>query len=200
MSARPKLAAIVLAAGRSTRMGSNKLLAEYGGKPLVRHVVETAIACGAEPVLVVVGHEADAVAIALGGLDITLVRNPDYADGLSTSLRAGIAAMPQGHDGAVVLLGDMPKVSSTLVRRLIAAFEGQPGGIAAVPVHDGEWGNPVVLAAALFADVADLEGDAGARKLLRGRADDVIEVPVSDPAVIVDVDTPEALARLRRER
>ena len=105
--------------------------------------------------------------------------------------------MPAGVDGAVVLLGDMPAVTATLVRRLIAAFGAEPAAVAAVPVLDGEWGNPVVLAASLFPDVAALDGDAGARKLLQSRRDLVVEVAVSDTAVTLDVDTPDVLAALR---
>lgn len=200
MSTTPRLAALVLAAGRSTRMGAeNKLLAELDGKALVRHVAEAAAGCGAEPVVVITGHDADAVEAQLAGLPIQFVRNPDYAEGMSTSLRLGVGALPTGLDGAIVLLGDMPLVSASLLRRLVAAFDAEPGGIAAVPLHEGEWGNPVILAAALFPEIGTLQGDAGARKLLVLHADRVIEVPVSDPAVAVDVDTPEVLQGLRQK-
>jgi molybdenum cofactor cytidylyltransferase len=198
MTATPRLAAIVLAAGRSTRMGPiNKLTAELDGTPLVRHAAAAACGCGASPVLVVTGHEAKAVQDALAGLPVLFVHNPDFAQGLASSLRIGIGAVPAGIDGAVVLLGDMPAVTATLVRRLIAAFGAEPAAVAAVPVHDGEWGNPVVLAASLFPDVAALDGDAGARKLLQSRRDAVVEVAVSDAAVTLDVDTPDVLAALR---
>ncbi|MHB2168260.1 nucleotidyltransferase family protein [Alsobacter sp. R-9] len=190
------IGAIVLAAGRSSRMGSNKLLADLAGRPMVRHVAEVALDCGAAPVLVVTGHEEAAVRTALDGLDVTFVANPAYADGLSTSLKAGIGALPEDVDGAVVLLGDMPLVRAAFIRRLVAAFEAEPGGCAAVPLHDGAWGNPVVLARALFAEVAGLSGDAGARRLLEAHRDTVIEVPADD-SVLVDADTPDALKALR---
>jgi molybdenum cofactor cytidylyltransferase len=193
-----RIAALVLAAGRSTRMGgANKLLQDYAGKSLVRRTVENALLCGAAPVLVVTGYEAEAVEAELAGLAVTLVRNPDYAQGLSTSLKVGVRALPDSVDGVVVMLGDMPLVDCHVVRRIVAAFEAAPGSVAAVPVHDGEWGNPVVLARALFADVESLAGDAGARKLLERRRDAVIEAPISDAAVAVDVDTPAALEKLR---
>ncbi|WP_367278261.1 NTP transferase domain-containing protein [uncultured Alsobacter sp.] len=192
------IAAVVLAAGRSTRMGAtNKLTADYDGKALVRRVAEAALETGASPVLVVCGHERDEVCACLDGLDVTVIENPAFAEGLSTSLRAGIAALPEDVDAAVVMLGDMPLVRPVHVRRLAAAFEAEPGGIAAVPVHDGEWGNPVILARALFAEVATLEGDAGARKLLQAHKDKVIEVPIGEDAVSTDIDTPEALEALR---
>jgi molybdenum cofactor cytidylyltransferase len=194
----PGIAAIVLAAGRSTRMGAtNKLTADLDGKALVRRVAETALEAGAAPVVVVCGHERDAVCACLSGLGVTVVDNPAYAEGLSTSLKAGIAALPEETDGVVVMLGDMPLVAPAHVRRLVAAFEAEPAGLAAVPVHDREWGNPVVLARALFAEVASLGGDAGARKLLLAHRDKVIEVPIGEEAVSLDVDTPEALAALR---
>ncbi len=195
-----RIAAIVLAAGRSSRMGpANKLVADLGGKPMVRHAAEAAIDSGASPVVVVCGHEEPAVRAALAGLDVRFVSNPAHAEGLSTSLKAGIAALPEETDGVVVMLGDMPLVRAAFIRRLVAAFEAEPGGLAAVPIHDGDWGNPVVIARALFADVAGLTGDAGARKLLEQRKDTVIEVPADD-SVMLDADTPDALEALRRRQ
>lgn len=193
-----RIAAVVLAAGRSSRMGDvNKLLADVGGKPMVASVVEAALDSGASPVIVVCGHAEADLRAALTGLDVQVVSNPDFAQGLSTSLKAGIAALPETCDGAVILLGDMPLVRSAFVRRLVAAFEAEPAGVAAVPIHDGDWGNPVVIARALFAEIDGLTGDAGARKLLEAHKDMVIEVPADD-AVLVDADTPDALEALRR--
>lgn len=190
------VAAIVLAAGRSTRMGGpNKLLALLEGKPLVRHAVEAALASPARPVIVVTGHQGEAVRAALAGAAVTVVRNPAFAEGLATSLQAGIRALPDGAEAAVVLLGDMPRVSAPLVARLIAAFAAQPQAGAVVPVHAGRRANPVLIARALFPDVLRLAGDEGARRLLAARAD-VVEVPTDDLAVTLDVDTPEALAAL----
>src|SRR6185503_18669432 len=111
-----RIAAILLAAGRSTRMGGpNKLLAEIGGKPLVRIAAVEALASRAREVIVVTGHQREAVAAALQGLPVKLVHNPDFAEGLSTSLRAGLAAVPAEADGIVVCLGDMPQVTATLI-------------------------------------------------------------------------------------
>jgi molybdenum cofactor cytidylyltransferase len=191
------IAAIILAAGRSTRMGSNKLMEDLKGKPLLRHVAEAALASQARPVLVVTGHEHQRVHAALGGLDVTFVHNPDYADGLSTSLKAGVAALAANVTGVVVMLGDMPMVTSETIIKVIAALEASPHRIAAVPVHDGEWGNPVLLSRALFAEVEHLQGDSGARKLLAARVGDVLEVAVPSDAVLIDMDTPAALAKAR---
>ncbi len=191
------IAAIILAAGRSTRMGSNKLLEELDGKALVRHVADAALGSIARSVWVVTGHEGESVRARLDGLGIRFVHNPDFALGLSTSLKAGVMALPAEAKGVVVLLGDMPRVTSEVINFVIQAFEAQPQAIAAVPVYQGEWGNPVLLSRSLFGAVAALQGDAGARKLLNGRAGEVFEVPVSNDAVLIDLDTPEALARAR---
>jgi molybdenum cofactor cytidylyltransferase len=180
-------------------MGSNKLMEELQGKPLVRHVAEAALASNTHPVVVVTGHESGRVRAALDGLDVHFIHNPDFADGLSTSLKAGVAALPAEVTGVVVMLGDMPFVELDVINSVIRAFEERPQAIAAVPVHRGEWGNPVLVSRVLFGDIAKLQGDAGARKLLAGRSGQVLEVPVTNDAVLVDLDTPEALAKVRFE-
>ena len=194
------VAAIVLAAGRSTRMGGpNKLLAEIDGKPLVRLAVEQALASAARPVIVVTGHQRDRVEAALAGLDVTFVHNPDYADGLSTSLKAGIAAVPPQADGAIVCLGDMPQVDAKLIDRLIAAFDPEKGALVVVPVMDGKRGNPVVWSRRFFPELGGLGGDVGARHLIASYPEAVAEVPVAGRGALFDVDTPDALDELRAE-
>ena len=189
-----RVAAIVLAAGRSTRMGGpNKLLAEIGGRTLVRIAVEQALASRARPVIVVIGHQRAEVAAALSGLDVVLVDNPDFAQGLSTSLKAGIAAVPEGIDGAIVCLGDMPQVDAGLIDRLVAAFDPAKGALIVVPSFAGKRGNPVVWSRRFFADLAAIEGDVGARHLIAGYREATVEVEVKDKAALVDIDTPEAL-------
>jgi molybdenum cofactor cytidylyltransferase len=196
----PKVAAIVLAAGRSTRMGGpNKLLAEISGKPLVRIAVEQALASRANPVIVVTGHEHARIEAGLAGLRIRLVHNPDFAEGLSTSLKAGLAAVPPEADGAIVCLGDMPQVSAALIDRLVAAFDPEHGAMVVVPTIDGKRGNPVVWSRRFFADLAALEGDIGARHLIATYAEVVSEVPVRDAAALTDIDTPEALRAVKAE-
>jgi molybdenum cofactor cytidylyltransferase len=193
------IAAIVLAAGRSTRMGAaNKLLADVGGSPMVRHVVEAAQASRTRPVLVVTGHQADEVRAALAGLDIVFVANPGYAAGLSTSLKAGIAAVPDGAGGALVLLGDMPRIGTEHIDALLAAFAAASPRAIIVPTHRGRRGNPVLWPRAYFAEIMQLEGDAGARRLLALHADDVREVDLGSDAIFFDVDTPEVLARVQK--
>jgi molybdenum cofactor cytidylyltransferase len=194
------VAGIVLAAGRSTRMGGpNKLLAEIGGKPLVRIAAEQALASRAKPVVVVTGHQRVEVEAALKGLKVTFAHNPDYAEGLSTSLKAGIAALPADVDGAIVCLGDMPQVDARLIDRLIAAFDPAKGALVAVPTIEGKRGNPVVWSRRFFGDLAKLDGDVGARHLIASYPEAVVEVPMTGRGALVDVDTPDALSAVKAE-
>jgi molybdenum cofactor cytidylyltransferase len=194
------IAAIVLAAGRSTRMGgSNKLLAEIGGKPLVRIAVEEALGSRAKPVIVVTGHERERVEAALAGLPVRLVHNSDFAQGLGTSLRTGIAAVPAEVDGAIVCLGDMPQVDAALIDRLIAAFDPAKGALAVVPTIEGRRGNPVLWSRRFFQDLMAIEGDVGARHLIGRYGEAVVELPVTGKGALVDVDTPEALRGVKAE-
>jgi molybdenum cofactor cytidylyltransferase len=197
------IAAVVLAAGKSSRMGGpNKLLAEIGGKPLVRHVVDAALASRARPVVVVTGHQRDKVEAALAGLPVKFVHNPRFADGLGTSLKAGIAALgglPAEADGAIVCLGDMPQVDASLIDRLIGAFDPDHGALVVVPTIDGKRGNPVVWSRRFFPDLMAVEGDVGARYLIGRYTEAVAEVPLTGTAALTDVDTPEALEAVRAE-
>jgi molybdenum cofactor cytidylyltransferase len=190
------VAAIILAAGQGTRFGAeSKLLADLAGKPLVRHVAEAALGSKSVPVLAVLGHRSEEVEAVLP-LGVRRVENPDYALGLSTSLRAGFAALDPAAQAAVVLLGDMPQVTPELIDRLIEAWIGAGRPAAVVPTHQGRRGNPVLLSAALAPEIATLSGDTGAGALLRARSD-VHELPVTVASILADVDTPEALAALR---
>lgn len=192
------LAGIVLAAGSSLRTGAiDKLLVEVDGRPMVRRVVETALAAGLDPVVVVTSNTGAAVRAAVAGLPVTIVEN-EAAAGLSTSLRRGAAAVPAAAAGVAVLLGDMPWVEPATVRALIHAFDPSEGRAVCVPIHEGRRGNPVVWAARFFPEIAELEGDEGARALLTIHAAEVHVVAVDDPGILRDVDTPEDLAVLRR--
>jgi molybdenum cofactor cytidylyltransferase len=194
------IAAVVLAAGRSTRMGGpNKLLAEISGRPLVRIAVEQALASRAKPVIVVTGHERERVEAALKGLPVQFVHNPDFAVGLGGSVRTGIAAVPAAADGAIVCLGDMPQVDGALIDRLIAGFAPEQGALAVVPTIDGQRGNPVLWSRRFFPDLMAIEGDVGARNLINRYGEAVVEVPVTGKGALVDVDTPEALRGVKAE-
>jgi molybdenum cofactor cytidylyltransferase len=195
-----EVAALVLAAGRASRYRAaggaeaTKLVAEYRGEPLVRWAVGAALASRARPVVVVTGHARAEVEAALAGLPLRFVHNPDYADGLATSLRAGVGALPGNAAGAVVLLGDMPEASASVVDALIAGFEAAPEALAAVALYAGKRGNPVLLGRGLFAQVERLQGDEGARGLLAALPTErLASVEVAEAGVTKDVDRPEDL-------
>ena len=199
-----RVAAVVLAAGRSTRMSTklgavNKMLAEIGGKPLVRIATEQALASRAKPVIVVTGHERDKVEQALQGLDVRFVHNPDFADGLAGSVKTGISAVPPDSDAAIVCLGDMPQVDSGLIDKLLAAFDPERGALVVVPSIDGRRGNPVVWSRRFFNDLMAITGDIGARHLIGQYAEAVVEVPVAGEAALTDVDTPESFSAVKAE-
>lgn len=191
---RPVVAAVLLAAGAGRRMGGpNKLLAEIDGVSLVRRVAEAALASRAGGVVVVTGHDAEAVAHALTGLPLGFVVNPDHAGGMSTSLRAGIRALEPQVDGALVLLGDMPFVTAAVIDGLVEAFAASKGEAVVAPVHDGRRGNPVLWPRRCFAALMAVEGDKGGRDILAAEGAAVVEVEC-DSEVGLDLDTPEALA------
>jgi len=199
-SAGRSVAAIVLAAGRSTRMGGpNKLLEMISGKPLVRIAAEQALSSRASPVVVVSGHERARVEAALAGLDVRLVHNPDYPQGLSTSVKAGLAALPPESEAAIVCLGDMPQVTSALIDRLIAAFDPERNALVVLPTFSGKRGNPVLWSRRFFPELIALEGDVGARHLIGAYPEVVTEVPVENAAAMVDIDTPDALRAAKAE-
>lgn len=193
-------AAVILAAGRSSRMGEgvNKLLAEVGGRPVIRRVAEAALASRARPVIVVTGHERARVEAALAGLDVIFVHNPDHATGMASSLRAGIAAVPETVAGALVVLGDMPLLAPGLLDRLMDAHAPTAGRLIAAPVEGGQRGHPVLWSRRFFGELSALEGDVGARAILAANAELVAEVPVTaEEGAFLDVDTPRLLAEAR---
>jgi molybdenum cofactor cytidylyltransferase len=192
------VAAIVLAAGRGLRFGAgeNKLLVELDGIPLLRRVVGAALASRACRTVVVTGHARADVEAALSGMSVVFAHNPDFERGLASSLRVGVSAVGDA-TGALALLGDMPGVRAGTLDALIAAFEQSgPGCPAVIPVKEGRRGNPVLLGRVLFPLLAGLEGDAGARQLLKSNPG-VVETPVDDDAIHADVDTRDDLDRLR---
>ncbi len=194
----PRIAAVILAAGRSQRMrGGNKLLEPIGGRPLVVRAAEAALASEAAPVIVVTGHQHEQVAAALRPLGVRLVHNRDFRDGLSSSVHAGLSAVPPGHDGAVLMLGDMPDVDGALVDRLLAAFDPVEGRAIVVAAHGGTRGNPVLFARRYFPDILRIAGDTGARHVVDSHDEAVCEIECPTRAPLVDLDTPEALAERR---
>ena len=195
----PRIAAVVLGAGKSSRMGAtNKLTTEVDGTPMIARAVEAASGNSLSPIVVVTGHEAEKVKAALAGQPVSFVHNPDYAEGLSTSLRAGVRALPDDIDAVLVCLGDMPDISADHVARLIAAFDPDEGRTICVPTVAGKRGNPILWGASFLPEFASLKGDTGARHLLGEHAEAVCEVPMPDDAALRDIDTPEELAAHRK--
>jgi molybdenum cofactor cytidylyltransferase len=195
MNRTAKIAAIVLAAGRSSRMlPRNKLLEPYRGNSIIASVAETAIASGADPVIVVTGFDVSRIVEAIKGLNVTVVHNARFEEGLSTSLRVGLDALPPGIDGALVLLGDMPEINGGILKALTSAF-ANPQAIC-VPVRKGRRGNPVLWGAAYFTEMMRIAGDVGAKEVLAEYSDALVEVPIASDAIFADLDTPADLARL----
>lgn len=193
-----RIAALVFAAGQSRRMGrTNKLLAKIDGAAMVRRVVDTVTASNAQPVLVVTGHQSKRVRDALKGCPVGFVENPDYAEGISASLRHGLAALPDDVDGVLICLGDMPRVSAGTLNRLIEAFDPEEADAICVPVHRGKRGNPVLWTRRYFAEMREISGDVGAKHLIGKYSEALHEVDMSEDGVLIDVDSPDALAALK---
>ena len=190
------VAAVVLAAGRSQRLGSrNKLLTPLGGKPIVAHVVDAALASRARPVVVVTGHQPDEVRAALSGRDVRFVHNPDFATGMASSLRSGIAALDDA-SGALICLGDMPLVTRDHLNALIDAFDPAGDETILVPTWERKRGNPVLWSRRHFAELCGISGDVGARGLLDHHPNAIRSVAMPDDGVTLDADTEAALALL----
>lgn len=191
-----RVAALVLAAGGSSRMGSPKQLLDWGGRPLVRAAVEVALAARLDPLLVVVGGAQAQVADALAGLPLRMIANPDHATGQSSSLRAGIAALGQNADAVVVLLGDQPFVTAAIVEQLVAEWRASGAAIIA-PTYAGQRGNPVLFARTVFPELLAVQGDQGARAVLAADRARLRLVAFDDSRPLADIDTPEDYERLR---
>lgn len=193
----PRIAALVLAAGKSSRMGSNKLLADLQGKPMISRTIERIVEAQIASVSVVTGYQAEDVTSALANQNVTIIHNPLFAEGLATSLRKGVAALQNSCDAILVCLGDMPLIDPRDINRMIAAFNPAENRSIVVPVHESTYGNPMLWGAEHFSALLACEGDRGARGLLEKLKEDVVEVTVDNQGVVLDADTPEALAAIR---
>lgn len=194
--------AVLLAAGTSSRYGDdNKLLAQVSGKPLVRHVAEQLLASRINAITVVAGYEDERVRAALAGLEVEFTHNPSYASGLASSLRCGVERMSGDTQCAMIVLADMPRVTTALINDLIAAFEREGCEKIVFPVHgDGTQGNPVLWPRRFFAELKKLEGDQGAKSLIAQHADETFGVPVGDERTLDDIDYPQDLAGGRENK
>lgn len=191
--------AVLLAAGASRRFGNdNKLLAEIDGVPLVRRVAEWLLASRTAGVIAVTGFEADKIRKALAGLDIQFTDNPDFAEGLASSLRCGVAALPERSTGAMIVLADMPGITTALIDGLIGAFQQEACKKIVYPTHrSGDQGNPVIWPARFFEDLKKLNGDAGAKRFIGAHDADTHGVPIDDKDSLSDIDRPEDLSDWR---
>lgn len=191
----PFVSAIILAAGQSKRLGRTKQLLVYQGKTLIEWAVDTVLASSVGETIVVIGHEAESIKAVLKDKPVKLVFNPDYARGMSTSLKAGIGKVSSEAHGVLIMLGDQPGLTPVIINELIAAFEAGKGGII-VPVYQGRRGNPVLLGVKYKPELMALSGDVGARQVLAAHPEDVHEVEVACDGILQDVDTEEEFRRL----
>lgn len=190
---RSRVAIAILAAGRSTRIGSfNKLLSKFGEVPLVRLSTNRAINAGNGPVILVTGHMADEIREAVSGIPAMIVHNNEYASGLSSSIRAALRVIPEDCAGVLIHLADMPLVREAHLVSMVEAFVANAGSVIVRATAAGRPGNPVILPRALFSDLSLLDGDSGARGLIEASGIPVIGVEIGR-AASCDVDTPEAL-------
>lgn len=197
MGGEGSVSTVLLAAGGSQRFGGGvpKQLAPFRGEPLVRRAARTALAAGFAEVLVVTGHEAGEVAAALEGLESEIVHNPRWAEGQSTSVKAGLARVAPSSSAALFLPCDQPLLTAEVLQRIVASYRAT-GGPIVVPVHGGRRGAPVLFDRSLFGQLMEITGDAGGRQVVRRRPEEVVEVPLDDGAPLVDVDTVDELSNL----
>ena len=191
------VAGVVLAAGSSTRMGRNKLFFELGGETLLRRTVRRAIDAGLDPVLVVVGHEAERARAELADLACTPVDNPDHALGVNRSLRTGISHVPERARAAVVMLADMPFVTSPMVATLVARYRGSTAPLV-ISAYGDVNAPPMLYDRALFSELRQMKGEGCGRQVVRRHRHEAVAVSWP-PAALQDIDVPEDYERIRAE-
>lgn len=187
------ISAIVLAAGESRRMGRPKQMLPWQGKTLLRHMLENLARSDAEEIILVLGHEADAIREGLTGLEINIVINADYKQGMASSLRHGLRAMNPQSEAFLVLLADQPGIGPEIINRVIRDFRrADPRRGIVRPVCRGLRGHPVLMDVRYRQEALQLQGDVGARQILENHPDDILEIEMDQEAILIDIDTPEA--------
>lgn len=189
------IAGVVLAAGRSRRMGQPKLLLPWQGVPLVRFVAQQILQSRLDDLIVVAGHRSEHLIAVLDGLAVRIIRNDDFLDGQSTSLRAGIAALDPSVSAALVLLADQPLLQPATIDALIDVYQRERPPIV-VPCYEGQRGNPVLFDRRLFAELQAISGDQGARNVLKAHEQSIRWLDTTDGGILLDIDTPDAYGAL----
>jgi len=195
MSSSPKVAGVVLAAGEGSRMGSTKQLLPFGGSTLLECVVDSALASSLHRVVVVIGHKADELLPLLEKRPVTVALNPHFVSGQSSSLKAGLRTLNEESEAVLFLLGGRPLVNTEIINHILAAYASATRPVV-VPCFEGKRGNPVLFSRETFPRIEALNEDCGARPLFKEYATRILKVPVSDPAIHLDIDTEEDYRRL----
>lgn len=198
MKVQPKVAGIVLAAGRSSRMGRPKQLLPFRGRTVLEWVVDNALASRLHRVIVVLGHAAEAVKPLMEQRKVTTTVNPSYGAGQSSSLKAGLRELSEDCEAALFLLGDQPLVTAETIDLLIDVFADSPSPII-IPTFNGRRGNPVLFSRVTFPRIEALHGDCGARTLFQEYSEEIRFVAVNTPAILFDLDTEDDYHRLLKE-
>jgi molybdenum cofactor cytidylyltransferase len=186
------ISAILLAAGESKRMGRPKQLLEWQGKTLLRHVLENLINSTVDEIILVLGHEAEAIQKSLTAFQIKIVINLDYQQGMASSLRQGLLAMDPGSEAFLVLLADQPGIGPEIINQIIREFQrADPRRGIARPVYRGLQGHPVLIGIRYLHEALQLQGDVGARQILMNHPEDILEIEVDQEGILKDIDTPE---------
>ncbi len=194
------ISAILLAAGESKRMGRPKQLLEWRGKTLLQHSLESLINSAADETILVLGHEADRIREALPALPTKIVINPDYRQGMASSLRQGLLAMDRSSEAFLVLLADQPAIGPEIVNTIIRAFrQADPARGIVRPMYRGRPGHPVLIGARYLQEALQLQGDVGARRILMNHPADILEIAVEQDVVLRDIDTPEEYQKYKKQ-
>ena len=193
------IAAIVPAAGLSSRMGHNKLLWRFRGRTLIEHAVDTLLACEVQEIVVILGHEADQIRRRLEGKQVNFVPNLNYREGLSTSLRAGLQALSPSSKGVMIYLADQPLLEPAEINLLVRSFKEaeRVGKSIVVPFFRHRKGNPVILAASYRQRASEIVGDEGFKNIIKQHPEEVYGVEMENDHVVRDLDTPQDLEGLR---
>jgi len=188
------ICAIVLAAGRSRRMGVQKLLLPFGGKTVISHIVDQLLGSAVDKIFVVTGHQPERISGELSGRPVCIVNNADYESGMLSSVRCGLHALPERCRTVLVAIGDQPSISTGLVDLMIRSFAAAEKNIL-VPCYDGRRGHPILFAAMYREEILTHYDDVGLRGLLHAYPDDVLELTVSTSCVLSDMDYPDDYRR-----